>query len=92
MIVLVGISVLKRLFISDTGEASFLHNHCSGLWETELQAILPGERASSQYDSLWGVVVLKKPFLGDTGEDLAHLFRSQETELKLIPWAQKMFF
>ena len=48
----------------------------SGLRETELLAIFPGDRALSQHSSLSGNMVLKRPFLSDTGEDSAHLFRS----------------
>ena len=55
--------ILKRLFISDTGEALFLHRHCSGLRETEHQAILLGDRAVSQNDSFSGKMVLKWPFM-----------------------------
>ena len=40
------------------------------------QAILPGDRASL-YDSFIGKIVLIRPFLGDSREDSAHLFRSQ---------------
>ena len=36
-IVLVGNMVLKRPFVSDTGEVSSLHIHCSGLRAAELQ-------------------------------------------------------
>ena len=31
----------------------------------------PGDRASSQYDSFSGKMVLKRPFLSDTGKTLA---------------------
>ena len=46
----------------------------SGLGKTDLQAILPRDRALSTYDSFSGKI-LKKPFLSDTGEYLAHLLR-----------------
>ena len=42
-----------------------------------LQAILPGDIALSQCDSFNGKMVLKRLFLSNTGEDSAHLFRSQ---------------
>ena len=38
--------------------------------------ILLGGRSSNQYNSFSGTMVLKRPFLGDTGEDLTYLFRS----------------
>ena len=34
----------------------------SGLRETELQAILPGDKALSQYNSFIGKMILKKTF------------------------------
>ena len=36
---------------------------CSGLRETELRAVLPEDRASSQYDSFNEKMVLKRPFV-----------------------------
>ena len=59
--------VFKRLFISYTGKVSSLHSHCLGLRETELQAILLGDRASSHYNSFSGKLVLKRPFLVTLG-------------------------
>ena len=53
-----------------------LYVDCSGLGETELQAVLLGDRASPQYDSISGKTVLKRPFIRDTGKASAHsLFR-----------------
>ena len=48
---------------------------CPGLRETKLQALLHGGKTLSQYSSDSGKMVLKRPFLNDTGEDSTHLFR-----------------
>ena len=38
----------------------------------------------SQYDSSSGKMILKRLFLSDTVEDLAHIFRSQGPEFSVI--------
>ena len=53
-----GKMILKRLFVGDTGEASPLHVHCSGLRYTEHQAIFLGVRDLSQYNSFSRMMVL----------------------------------
>ena len=50
--------------------------------ETEIQAILLGDRALSQCNSLSGQIVLKRQFLSETVEGLAHLIWS---------WGQRAF-
>ena len=57
--------VSKRLFIGDPGEALVLHIYCSGLWETEIKAILSGDKVSSQYSSFGGKMVLKRPNISE---------------------------
>ena len=42
----------------------------------ELQVILLGDRALSQYDSFIGEIVFKRPFINDIGKASAHLFIS----------------
>ena len=51
--------VLKRSFLSDTGEGLALYVHCSDLL---------GNKALSQYSGFIGKVDLKRLFLSDTGE------------------------
>ena len=63
---------MKRLFLSDAGEDSA---HFWGIAETELQAVLTGDKALSWYDSFSSKMVLKRPFFSDTGDDSAHLFK-----------------
>ena len=48
----------------------------SGVKETELWAVLHGDVALSQYCSFSGKMVLKRPFLSDTQEELAHLLKN----------------
>ena len=61
----------------------------SGLGETELWAVLL-EDALSCYSSFSGKMVLKRPFLNDTGEDLAHLLSSQgDKTLSCCPGGQR---
>ena len=55
--------VLKRPFISDTGQNSALH---------VLLSMSPGKQSSfSLYDSFIQKMVLKRPFISDTGQDSA---------------------
>ena len=63
--------VLKRPFMSDTGEALTLHIQAQVSQETEFRIILLGHKALSQHDSWNGKMALKKPFINDTGEDSA---------------------
>ena len=70
-----GNVVSNRLFLGDNGEASALQIHCLSLVETELQAILLGDRTLNWYDRFSRKIVLKRPFLSDTGEACADLFR-----------------
>ena len=78
---------LKRTCISDTGEESALHMHCSGLWETKLGAIHPGERSLSQDNSFSGNMILKSHALVTLGKPwlcMVIVQVSQETELEGI--------
>ena len=61
--------VLKWPFAGDTGKDMTLHVHCSAL---------TGDRALIQCDSFIGMMVLKRPLIGDTGENCSaySLFRS----------------
>ena len=54
--------------------------------DTELWAVLPQDAVSNQYDSFSGKMVLKRPFLSDTGEDSTHLF---STVLASYSWIQE---
>ena len=78
--------VLKRTFLSDTGEDSYHWFRSQGdrassnpPGNTEICAVLLGETTLSQYNSFSGKMVLKWLFLSDTGEDLAHLFWGVKT-------------
>ena len=78
--------VCKRPFISDTGEESAVHIHCSSL---------PGGRASagsqsslSKY-SCTQKMVLKSLFVRDTGETLVHSFWSASRQS--ISWEAKHY-
>ena len=50
---------MKRLFIGNTRDTSSLCIHCSGIRETELQAVFLGDIALSQYSSFSGRIALK---------------------------------
>ena len=76
--------VLKRPFISDTGKPLYVHSLGLGeaeVWaiflESEIQGILPGDRASSHsprrqtFQLIFrsnGKMVFKRPFISNTGE------------------------
>ena len=66
---------LRRLLISDNGEDPALNIHYSDLL---------GDRALSQYVSFTCKMVLKRPFIGYTGEDCTFIVQvSWETELSM---------
>ena len=73
--------VLKRSFISHTGEYLALHVQYSDLTGDNMNR--------NQYDNFIWKMVLKKPFVGGTGDDCMFIVQvSQETELtELIWWA-----
>ena len=62
--------VLKRPYISDTGEDSSMNSHCLGLREAVLHTSFAGDIALSQYDVFSGKIVLKNHSLVTLGKPL----------------------
>ena len=59
--------VMKRPYVTDTGEDFALYVHCLGLL---------GDTAISQYDTFTWEMVLKRPFVCDTCEETLCMFIS----------------